>query len=94
MIVRWIGDHTSIVSFMTQTVRVILEMTSFVVSVGFIARLDNPSKINLSFVWTAYSCLKRSLKSDQRYQSCSSSSISTTDESHSRARFRRELVKW
>ncbi len=38
------------------------------------ARFANPSRISLSLVWTAYSCLKISLKSDHRGWSCSSSS--------------------
>jgi len=42
-------------SLITRVVRVILVRSSLVVSVGFMAKLDNPSRMSLSLVWTAYS---------------------------------------
>ncbi len=75
-------------------VLVIRVSNSFVVSLDFMARFDNPSRINLSFVWTAYSCLNRSLKSDQTSLTFLSVFQSTMDDNHSRAGFRRELAKW
>ena len=79
---------------MTLVVLVMRVSSSLVVSFGFMAKLDNPSRINLSFVWTAYSCLNRSLKSDQSSRTFSSVFQSTIDDNHSRAGFRRELAKW
>jgi len=78
---------------MTQVVLVMRVSSSLVVSFGFMAKFYNPSRINLSFVWTAYSCLK-SLKSDQTSLTFSSVFQLTIDDNHSRAGFRRELVKW
>jgi hypothetical protein len=48
------------------TVWVILERSLFFVSFGFMAKLAYPSKISLSLVWTVFSCLKMSLKSDHK----------------------------
>jgi hypothetical protein len=79
---------------MTLVVLVIRVSSSLVVSLDFIAKFDNPSRINLSFIWTTYSRLKRSLKSDQTNLTFLSVFQSTMDESHSRAGFRRELAKW
>jgi len=79
---------------MTLVVLVMRVSSSLVVSFGFMAKFDNPSRINLSFVWTAYSCLNRSLKSDQSSRTFSSVFQSTIDDNHSRAGFRRELAKW
>jgi hypothetical protein len=58
------------------------------------AKFDNPFRINLSFVWTAYSCLNKYLKSDQTSLTFSSVFQSMIDDSHSLAGFRRELAKW
>ncbi len=75
-------------------VQVILVSSSFVISIGFMAKLDNPSRMSLSLVWTAYSCLKISLKSNHKYQSCSSAFQSSTDDDHSRAGLQSQLAKW
>ena len=79
---------------MTQVVLVMWVSSLLVVSFGLMAKFDNPSRINLSFVWTAYSCLNKSLKSDQTNLTFSSVFQLTIDDNHSRARFRRELAKW
>jgi hypothetical protein len=79
---------------MTLVVLVMRVSSSLVVSLDFMAKFDNPSRINLSFVSTAYSCLKRSLKSDQTNLTFSSVFQSTMDDSHSLAGFRSELAKW
>ena len=89
-----LASYSSKLSLMTLVVLVMRESSLLVVSLGFMAKFDNPSRINLSFVWTVYSCLKRSLKSDQTSLTFSSVFQSTMDESHSRAGFRRELAKW
>ncbi len=81
-------------SLMTRVVLVMRVSSSFVVSFGLMAKLDNPSRINLSLVWTAYSCLKRSLKTDQSSLTFSSVFQSTIDDNHSRAGFQREMGKW
>jgi hypothetical protein len=81
-------------SLMTLVVLVMRVSSSFVVSLGLIAEFNNPSRINLSLVWTAYSCLKMSLKSDQSSLTFSSVFQLTIDDNHSRARFQRELAKW
>ncbi len=65
-----------------------------VVSFGFMAKFDNPSRINLSYVWTAYSCLNKSLKYDKTNLTFSSVFQSMIDDNHSYAGFRRELAKW
>ncbi len=79
---------------MTQVVLVMWVSSSLVVSFGLMAKFDNPLSINLAFVWTAYSCLNKSLKSDQTNLTFSSVFQSTIDDNHSRAGFRREFAKW
>ena len=86
--------YSSKLSLMTPVVLVIQVSNSLVLSFGFMAKLDNPSRINLSFVWTVYSCLKRSLKSDQSSLTFSPVFQLTIDDNHSCAGFQRELAKW
>ncbi len=78
---------------MTLVVLVMRVSSLLVVSFGFMAKLDNPSRINLSLFWTAYSCLNKSLKSDQTSLTFSSVFQLTIDDNHSRAGFQRELAK-
>ena len=89
-----LASYSSKLSLMTRVVLVMRVSSSLVVSFGFMAKFDNPSRISLSFVWTAYSCLNRSLKSDQASLTFSSVFQSTIDDNHSCAVFRRELAKW
>jgi len=79
---------------MTRVVLVMRISNSLVVSFGFMAKFNNPSTINLSFVWTAYSCLNKFLKSDQTNLTFLSVFQLTIDDNHSRAGFQRELAKW
>ncbi len=89
-----IPPYSAKLSLFTWVVLVILVRSSFVVSLGFMARLANPSRMSLSLVWSAFSCLKMSLKSDHKGWSCSSPSQSTTEDSHFCTGLRSELAKW
>ncbi len=89
-----LASYLSKFSLITWVVLVMRVSSSLVVSFGFMAKFDNPSRMSLSLVWIAYSCLNRSLKSDQTNLTFSSVFQSTIDDNHSRARFLRELAKW